>query len=120
QAKLWSKLKPTPAKFTFAPLRKIAAVFVTLILALGAVYFAHQFYQKEQSEAFAFIHDYSGKDMKVTKNESRQPYHLSLNDGSEIILQPSSEIRYPEKFKDDRRDVYLYGEAFFKVKRDTL
>jgi len=52
------------------------------------------------------------------KNTSRKPQHVTLEDGSEIILQPDSKLSYPEHFGDRKRLVYLKGEAFFKVKRN--
>lgn len=52
------------------------------------------------------------------KNTSHKPQRVTLEDGSEIILQPDSKISYPEHFGDRKRMVYLKGEAFFKVKRN--
>lgn len=44
---------------------------------------------------------------------------ITLNDGSTVNLQPNSTLTFPEKFGDHNRIVYLKGEGFFKVKRDT-
>jgi len=44
---------------------------------------------------------------------------ITLNDGTTVNLQPNSSIVFPEKFGDHNRKVYLRGEGFFKVKRDT-
>jgi transmembrane sensor len=41
-----------------------------------------------------------------------------LHDGSTIILEPGSEIRYAEKF-GNQREVYLSGDAFFEVTKDA-
>ncbi|MHA4740966.1 FecR family protein [Dyadobacter sp. MSC1_007] len=53
------------------------------------------------------------------KNTSKKPQRLTLDDGSEVILQPNSRINYPEHFGEQKRVVYLHGEAFFNVKRDV-
>ncbi|MFD2036280.1 FecR family protein [Belliella marina] len=45
---------------------------------------------------------------------------LQLSDGSEIILNSGSSLRFPENFrKGGNREVYLTGEAFFKVSEDS-
>lgn len=38
-----------------------------------------------------------------------------LPDGSNIWLNASSTLRYPEEFEGDTREVYLEGEAFFDI-----
>jgi transmembrane sensor len=42
-----------------------------------------------------------------------------LPDSSTVELKPSAEISYVENWKSDKREVYLVGEAFFQVERDT-
>lgn len=46
-------------------------------------------------------------------------YKLSLPDGSEVWLNSASELRFPVQFNGKKREVYLEGEAFFQVARDT-
>ncbi|GGB95355.1 FecR family protein [Dyadobacter sediminis] len=58
------------------------------------------------------------KEAFEVRNTSRKPQRVTLEDGSEIILQPNSKLSYPEHFGDRKRIVYLKGEAFFKVKRN--
>lgn len=43
--------------------------------------------------------------------------NIRLNDGTSIVADAGSEIRYPKKFSD-RRDIHLKGEAYFEVARD--
>lgn len=45
-------------------------------------------------------------------------YQLVLSDSTEVWLNAMSELRFPVVFQGDLREVYLSGEAFFKVKRD--
>lgn len=45
-------------------------------------------------------------------------YTLVLADGTTVYLNAESELRYPVKFSDERRKVYLQGEAYFDVARD--
>ncbi len=41
---------------------------------------------------------------------------IFLPDGSHVLLNAGSTLRYPERFMNDYREVYLEGEAFFKIK----
>lgn len=45
-------------------------------------------------------------------------YTLLLSDGSVVWLNSESSLKYPVRFQGKKREVYLEGEAFFKVKSD--
>ncbi|MDM1295809.1 FecR domain-containing protein [Sphingobacterium sp. N143] len=48
-----------------------------------------------------------------------QQQHITLTDGTQITLNASSRIIYPNSFKDSaKREVTLIGEAFFDVAKD--
>ncbi len=40
---------------------------------------------------------------------------LQLGDGSRILLNAGSTVTYPKSFRQEKREVTLYGEAFFEV-----
>lgn len=42
-------------------------------------------------------------------------YQLELSDGTKVWLNAETELKYPLKFKDSVREVYLKGEAYFEV-----
>lgn len=46
--------------------------------------------------------------------------HLTLSDGSQVILNSGSKLTYIKNFEGGRREVVLEGEAFFDVERDSL
>lgn len=52
-------------------------------------------------------------------NTTGKAQMITLNDGSTVKLQPNSTLTFPEKFGNLNRIVYLKGEGFFHVKRDT-
>lgn len=53
--------------------------------------------------------------LKVHKGEK---YVLVLPDSSEVTLNSESSLRFPVAFEKNKREVFLEGEAFFKVKPD--
>lgn len=45
---------------------------------------------------------------------------LTLQDGSKVLLNSGSTLRYISGFENDKRELFLTGEAFFEVAKDTL
>lgn len=46
--------------------------------------------------------------------------NLILSDGSKIILNSNSKLKFQKQFDSEKREVFLEGEAFFDVAKDTL
>jgi len=46
-------------------------------------------------------------------------YHLTLSDGTKVWLNAQSKIRFPVQFNSHQRKVYLEGEAYFDVVKDS-
>jgi len=51
-------------------------------------------------------------------NTTTQPQWIALPDGSSVILQKGSQLKYSKTFTGTRRSVYLTGEAYFEVTKD--
>lgn len=45
-------------------------------------------------------------------------YSITLEDGTEVYFNSETKFRYPVKFGERERKVFLEGEAYFKVKRE--
>lgn len=45
---------------------------------------------------------------------------INLPDGSKVWLNSGSSIRYPKPFSDTERHIYLEGEAYFEVSKDSM
>ncbi len=56
----------------------------------------------------------------IKSNPSGQKSELRLPDGSMVYLNAESSLQYIAGFKGDRRELYLEGEAFFEVVKDSL
>lgn len=67
---------------------------------------------------------YESKDAdgEIAYHELRVPrggeFPLVLEDGTEVYFNSETKFRYPVKFGESERRVFLEGEAYFKVKRD--
>lgn len=47
-------------------------------------------------------------------------FRVILSDGTMVFLNSGSELRYPEAFRDGQREVFLKGEAWFEVAKDSV
>lgn len=67
--------------------------------------------------------NFESKDPEVTYNKLVVPvgveYSLVLSDGSRVYVNAASELRYPTSFQRGKREVYLTGEAYFEVQKDS-
>lgn len=63
----------------------------------------------EQPQAITWVEKETLKGQKNT---------IRLGDGTMVKLNAGTSLRFPEKFENDRRVVYLEGEAFFEVAED--
>ncbi|WP_461103875.1 FecR family protein [Spirosoma koreense] len=53
-------------------------------------------------------------------NNTQAPVSVRLPDGSVVRLQPASRISFSKLGTEDKREVYLTGEAFFTVQKNPL
>jgi transmembrane sensor len=106
--------KNTPAKTGYQhtiilKLRPILAIAASTLILAGAfwLYKAKLSNKPANTLAMAEKHTTPGEKKKV-----------DLPDGTTVTLNASSRLRIANSFGDDKREVYLDGEAFFDVKRD--
>src|SRR5699024_5480133 len=89
---------------------KVAAVILLMLTAGGVGFYYHNSLPGDkQSEVV----------LKTRTLSAGQKATLRFGDGSVIQLNAQSTLRYPSKFDSNKREVYLEGEAFFSVERDT-
>ena len=60
----------------------------------------------------------SQKEIKIFASGTAVSSPLALSDGSHIVLNTGSEVKFPEKFGSHNREVYFWGEAFFEIASD--
>ena len=70
------------------------------------------------------VYSNTTEDEKLTYNTLNVPYgkrfEILLSDGTKVHLNAGTSLKYPVKFlKGQNREVFLKGEAFFNVSKDT-
>jgi transmembrane sensor len=56
----------------------------------------------------------------ITRQTQQATLHDTLPDGSVAILNSYSQLQYPEKFTDTKREVQLTGESWFSITNNPL
>ncbi len=88
----------------------VAASLLLLIVLIGNNFNLKDETQPVQAQKIEYIERVVNRGQKLT---------VSLSDGSVIKLNSDTKFRFPKKFDSNKREVFLEGEAFFEVSRDT-
>jgi ferric-dicitrate binding protein FerR (iron transport regulator) len=95
------------------------AASITLVLGvLGWYAFSQLDSRQEITPTYGALTKRVASPWKTISNTTDKPMEVRLPDESMVALKPNSQVRYPEQFTKDERDVYLLGEAFFDVTKD--
>ncbi|PWJ54074.1 FecR protein [Dyadobacter jejuensis] len=100
---------PSPIKWWMA-----AAAF--LLVAVGLVWSVQSFFSPALIEMEAHSQELDPAWAEETNNTSSQR-NVTLQDGSTVLLEPGSVIRYTD-FSNEFRKVYLDGKGYFEVTKD--
>ena len=97
---------------------QVAAAVVLLILASALTYLLMK--QDTSHQKFDYASITATEQLIENINTSEKPITLKLPDESTIELAPKSRVAYANNFDSSgTRDVYLSGEAFFKVTKNS-
>jgi ferric-dicitrate binding protein FerR (iron transport regulator) len=84
---------------------KIAAVVTFALIVASAGFFAGSRHGENNRQAGVLVDQYGNS-------------KILLSDGSVVTLNHDTKINYPDKFRNDTREVDIEGEAFFEVQPD--
>ena len=90
-----------------------AAAASVIFIALS--FYFYGYYSKDEKTFTSFIPGNTVSESNSTEKEKV----FTLSDGSKITLQPKSTLHYSRQFSADKREVYLEGEAFFQITKNT-
>lgn len=121
ELRLWNKLEPQKdyRNSFFYNAQKMAAA-ILLLAAFGAALLTMT---DRSNNTLVDANEYlenKFSQVEWVRNDLNTTQKLTLSDGTEVVLEPLSSLRFDKDFTTDKREVYLTGQAFFKVKRDTL
>jgi transmembrane sensor len=111
---IWNEIRPKGREKThkLSFLRyAVAASLIAAMVAFTVNYFSKQVEQKAEQSAILFKH-------RMIRNTGKTIKEIKLTDGSKINLYADAKIEYDEPFQHNKRDIYLEGEADFKVAKD--
>ncbi len=117
QEKLWNSIEKRASIRTSGSggwkwVRIAAAVFIFISTALVS----YSVYLKTSEDKGMAVIPSEVPVVRIS-NTANVIKEIHLQDGSNVLLHPGSELTYPEAFASVR-EVELTGEAFFEVKRD--
>jgi len=92
-----------------------AAVFIIAMTGIGYFFLNG----RKESQKFAYATLTSSRHLIENVNTSNKPVTITLPDGSVIELASNSRVSYSNGFDSfSTRDIYLSGQAFFKVTKN--
>jgi ferric-dicitrate binding protein FerR (iron transport regulator) len=96
--------------FQFSQFYRVAAI---LVICFGLGFLAAAMLQEEE--------EIIESPLVYTEHIARPGVksNLTLTDGSKVILNSGSKLYYVENFQTDKRELFLEGEAYFEVFKDS-
>ncbi|EPR69622.1 FecR family protein [Cyclobacterium qasimii] len=88
------------------------------ILALFSLVLVYAFMTVDYNKPIA--QETKSDEWIIKTNPKGQKSTLMLSDGSNVVLNAESELRFKREFGQSHREIYLTGEAFFEVASDSL
>lgn len=107
-----SSLKILPSRHSNGKLKQFLQVAAAVLIVGLAGFFAYKFSPKKSQKKEAPA-------MRVFTTEKGEHLNLTLSDGTQVILNADSKLKLPEKLASNKRQVYLQGEAYFKVTHNS-
>ncbi len=98
---------------------KLLAFAALLACVFGLYYYSTSKASHPYAEHQARLKHKHGELREIT-NKEPSPMSIKLPDGSMVSLFPHSTLSYSERFVNDKREVFLNGEAFFNVIKNPL
>lgn len=87
------------------------AIAASILLVLSTIYWTNSYNPSQINETIK---------SQETENKSPKSLFITLSDGTKVTLKKDSKIQVSNDFGNQKRVVYLIGEAFFEVKKDPL
>lgn len=118
EKKIWNKVKPVKPLFERRFYFRAAAAIAFLATAAAIFILSGKGDDEVQQPVAEVSIQEHGNNIVEAFNTTSAAKKVTLDDGSIVILEPKSSIKFSRVFSREERLVELSGEAFFNVKRD--
>ena len=111
------------AQKTFATLVKSSGQVVYLVDSVESLSSPERGVRmaKLQDKREQVIEEFKSRwDYNILETFSQGNIEIALCDGTRVWINEKSRLRYPDEFVNGQRVVYLEGEAYFEVEKDSL
>ncbi|GAB4020236.1 FecR family protein [Spirosoma koreense] len=117
---LYKRIREKTHETPVRPLRQWAgwwaAASISLLLGLGGWWFIRQ--ENHQMASVDAASRLTSDLFEQVSNHTASIRTVSLPDGSQVFLEPRTQLQYRKAFADTIREVFLVGEAFFNVQKN--
>jgi ferric-dicitrate binding protein FerR (iron transport regulator) len=121
---MWSKIQDrVEAKTEPSPQRAVSKMAWVIVLASIVLLSTSIVFWFESrlviNDQHLSAYNQQGDDFVERINDTDHPLEVQLDDGSTIVLESKSKLKYKKDFlNDSSRHVYMFGNAFFKVTKN--
>lgn len=109
---------PPYQSYSLSVAKKVQTVMAVFFL-LAAMFPVFQHLRTEADEELLVITE-NTDEWTIKSNPIGQKSIIQLADGSKVVLNADSELKFLDNFGQVHREIYLKGEAFFEVAPDSL
>ncbi|MGN6437871.1 MAG: FecR family protein [Agriterribacter sp.] len=109
------RLIPRSSRRRFAWRWQAAAAVLLIAIGAGVFYWLQASHSPIPKAASGILAQTTTRQ----KNTTNRVQNIELPDGSVVALEPGATLAFPEQFTQNKREVYLEGNAFFSVARKT-
>lgn len=88
---------------------KVAATFTIIVSGFGGYQLLHPTAKKTEQHQLVYLEMNNPKGRRTM---------ITLTDSTVVYLGAASGIKFPKQFSGRSREIFLYGEAFFEVRKD--
>ncbi|MFY0627101.1 MAG: FecR domain-containing protein [Reichenbachiella sp.] len=106
----------SPKIYTKPSFKNYVSIAASIVLVLGIGFGVFQNSKIEQTSNVEALLEST---MIYKKNPLGQKTNFRLPDGSEVWLNAGSELSFKKSFSENKREVFLKGEGYFKVTKDA-
>lgn len=124
QKRMWEKIRDSKEQYSTVkkrvPMYRRTAFKMAVAASAAAIILAITlWYMPAKNDRLQIAStDLRGENIRKIVNSSDSILNITLDDGSEVELEPNASVSYPVPFDDVERAVHLDGNAYFSVKRN--